>query len=198
MLISFSSKKFFFSVGATAYIRYKQVDEYLKQKGADSRCLRIFNKTGLFFGFLAAFGTTVVGAFQETSVLSIHIFGAMMAFGGGSIFLIIQGIFTKKMAPQFGSNALAYLRIFLGVSCFFLFVISLGTGAQSMKHFTGEKAVKWEPHHGGWTLRVTSTVTEWVMAAFFDLYFLTFVPEFKRISFIAPQVILPTASLRYA
>ncbi|CAL8104997.1 unnamed protein product [Orchesella dallaii] len=175
-------------VGGVAYIRFMQIEEYLRQKGREENGkMKIWNKVGLFFGLLAALGACVVGAFQETSVLSVHIIGAFMAFGGGSIFLIIQGFFTKAMAPQFGSKSLAYLRIFLGVSCLILFIISYSTGATSLKYFTGDKAVKWEPHHGGWGLRVTSTVTEWVMAALFDLYFLTFVPEFKRITFVAPQ-----------
>jgi len=176
-------------VGAVSYVRYKQVGEFLRTKaGSGGQGLtKILNKIGLFFGLLAAFGTTVVGAFQETSVLGIHILGAFMAFGGGSIFLIIQGILTLRMTPTFSSKSLGWLRVFLGTSCLILFVVCISAGMASFKHFTGEDSLRWEAHEGGWTLRVISTVSEWIMAALFDLYFLTFVMEFKRISFVPPQ-----------
>jgi hypothetical protein len=46
----------------------------------------------------------------------------------------------------------------------------------------GDNFTKWEPEDGGWALRVISVVTEWVMASFLVLYFITFIPEFKKIS----------------
>lgn len=72
-----------------AYIRYKQVDEFLKQKsdGGDTGRASTWNKIGLFFGLVAAFGSCVVGAFQEVSVLSVHILGATMAFGGINVLI---------------------------------------------------------------------------------------------------------------
>jgi len=48
--------------------------------------------------------------------------------------------------------------------------------------------LKWKPEDGGWALRVTSVTSEWIMAALFDIYFLTLVPEFKKIIYTAPLV----------
>lgn len=54
----------------------------------------------------------------------------------------------------------------------------------------GDKMLKWEPSDGGWAIRVTSTTTEWIMAALLDLYFFTFVPEFKKIDITGPKVMI--------
>jgi len=172
-------------MGFTAYVRYKQVEEFFRGKST-SKIERI-NKIGLIFGWIAALGSSVVGNFQESNVLSVHVIGAFMAFGGGSIFLIFQAYFSFQMLPLFGTKALAVLRMGIGCTCLTLFIISYSTGMISMKYFTGDKAVKWNPEDGAWALRVTSTVTEWVMASLFDLYFLTLVPEYKKITILGPR-----------
>jgi len=172
-------------MGFTAYVRYKQVEEFFRGKSTPK--IEKINRIGLIFGMIAALGSSVVGNFQESNVLSVHVIGAFMAFGGGSIFLIFQSYFSFKLLPLFGNKALASLRMAIGVTCLTLFIISYSTGMISMKHFTGDKAVKWNPEDGAWGLRVTSTVTEWVMASLFDIYFLTLVPEYKKITIVGPK-----------
>lgn len=80
----------------------------------------------------------MVGNFQESNILSVHVIGAWMAFGGGSIWLIIQAWFSFKMVPLFGTNALATLRMVLGCSSLAFFLISFTTGVWSASLFTGK------------------------------------------------------------
>ena len=51
-----------------------------------------------------------------------------------------------------------------------------------------KKMLKWIPENGGWGARVISVTTEWIMAALLDIYFVTLIPEFKRIQYEGPKV----------
>lgn len=57
---------------------------------------------GLVFGMIAALGSSVVGSFQQNHTLTMHVVGAFMAFGGGSIFMIFQvGKISSKFSTKF-------------------------------------------------------------------------------------------------
>ena len=79
----------YFVVGFVVYIRYKQVEAYFRFKPAGIWMPRI-NMGGLIMGMVSALGVTVVGAFQETNVFTIHVVGAFMSFLGGSIYFCFQ------------------------------------------------------------------------------------------------------------
>jgi hypothetical protein len=48
------------------------------------------NSFSAWVGWSCAFGISIVGNFQETSVLTVHLIGAMIAFGIGTVYLWIQ------------------------------------------------------------------------------------------------------------
>jgi hypothetical protein len=52
--------------------------------------MRKYNWICVILSTVAAFGICLVGNFQETNVLSIHMVGAFAAFGLGSIYQCIQ------------------------------------------------------------------------------------------------------------
>ena len=49
---------------------------------------------------------------------------------------------------------------------------------------------KWYPEDGGFQLHVASTASEWIMASVFNVFILTFVREFQKISMNHPEVSL--------
>ncbi|RZC42472.1 DNA damage-regulated autophagy modulator protein 2-like, partial [Asbolus verrucosus] len=71
------------------YIRYRQV-KYLLNKDTFKPSVKKLNQIALFLGITAAFGVCVVGNFQESNVFLVHVLGAIVAFGFGSVYQCMQ------------------------------------------------------------------------------------------------------------
>lgn len=54
--------------------------------------------------------------FQESNVLIVHLIGALMVFGVGALYAILQTIISYKMYPEY--NGLSVCRIRAAISCF--------------------------------------------------------------------------------
>ncbi|KAK7447122.1 hypothetical protein BaRGS_00040212, partial [Batillaria attramentaria] len=91
------------------YLRYKQVRlyyRYIQSQGVvpqsdrfrSTRRKLILNKICLVIGIVAALGVSVVGNFQEDHVISVHLLGATMAFGGAGVYCWMQAIISYKMS----------------------------------------------------------------------------------------------------
>jgi len=80
----------FCAVAGVVYIRYCQVENYFETSNQYEGRMRKINNAAGVFGVIAVLGPSVVGCFQESNVLSIHVVGAFMAFMGGSIYLMFQ------------------------------------------------------------------------------------------------------------
>ncbi|CAG7729500.1 unnamed protein product [Allacma fusca] len=171
------------ALAVVVFIRYKQIEEFFREQ--NSKVNKIFNIVGLFLGLAAALGTDMVGSFQETHSYTGHFTGAFMAFLGGGLYLIMQSYFTFKMVPLFASKVLAWARLFMGIMVCILFLICFGVGTVSIRQYRengGPDPTRWEKKYGAWELHIISVSTEWMMAAFLDLYILSFIPEFKKIA----------------
>ena len=48
------------------------------------------NKAAVVAGFISAAGMSLVANFQETNVLSVHLTGALLSFGGATVYLWLQ------------------------------------------------------------------------------------------------------------
>ncbi|OXA45202.1 DNA damage-regulated autophagy modulator protein 2 [Folsomia candida] len=183
-------------IGLSAYVRFKQVETFIKTEGKNSSKsspnLGKFNKIGIIFGMICALGSSVVGIFNEKDQIFIHVVGAWMAFGGGSVYFIFQALISFQMVPLFGTKALAGFRMVLGCVCLSLFLISFMTGVMATNNWveTGNNKImlKWLPENGGWAYRVTSVTTEWIMAALLDIYFITLIDDFRKIRYETPKV----------
>lgn len=70
------------------YIRYRQIDFAISRETIPLR--KKWNSTALVVGVLGCLGMSLVANFQETTVVAIHGLGAVMAFGIGSAYFIIQ------------------------------------------------------------------------------------------------------------
>lgn len=72
------------------YIRYRQVSHLIAKEKNLPPSLNRLNKVSFYLGIIAAFGVCVVGNFEETNVLEVHMLGAFAAFGCGSIYQCLQ------------------------------------------------------------------------------------------------------------
>jgi hypothetical protein len=49
-----------------------------------------FNEVTLAFGLVSSFGLDMVANFQESSLIVVHMIGALLCFGAGTTYFILQ------------------------------------------------------------------------------------------------------------
>ncbi|XP_031988620.1 DNA damage-regulated autophagy modulator protein 2 isoform X1 [Corvus moneduloides] len=166
---------------ATMYVRYKQVSALSPEK---PRILRL-NKLGLTLGWLSCFGLCIIANFQKCILYYIHVLGACLTFGVGSIYMLLQTILSYLMQPELHSKDIfwARLAVFLWSSSSILsmFVSSVvlysGLYGQNLV-----QKLHWDPQERGYTPHIISTVSEWSLAFSFLSFFLTYIRDFQKIS----------------
>ncbi|KAJ6654355.1 hypothetical protein lerEdw1_006948 [Lerista edwardsae] len=89
------------------YVKYQQVRDY----GCHSR----LNSVGLVLGLLCAFGSSIVGNFQQYNQLEMHLFGAFLAFVLGILYFWVQAFLTDQVKPRHGGPWIGPLRFSLSV-----------------------------------------------------------------------------------
>jgi len=168
---------------ATLYVRYAQVSGYIDDiRIENSYLVDKLNKAGLFLAFIICLGMSLVANFQETSVLQVHVIGAFMTFGGGTIYEIIQCIITNKMHPEINGRGVFIAR--LVIACFSaIFFISVSVTSGLLKTFISDEIVHvhWKPTDPGYQVHLVSTFSEWLLAASFLSFFFTYIKEFQLI-----------------
>ncbi|KAB7495794.1 DNA damage-regulated autophagy modulator protein 2 [Armadillidium nasatum] len=178
----------------TLYIRFRQIAEFYRNHSSSSSIVRL-NKAAFIVGSLSALGISLVANFQETSVLSIHICGALLAFGGGVAYLWLQALCSYKTHPLVNNIGVAHLRMFLAVVATICFVLGSITAIIAKTQYNGNNPRKWFPGDGGWQCHVISTASEWICATAFNIFMLTLVDEFKSLSVESPQVYITIENL---
>ncbi|CAG0883191.1 unnamed protein product [Darwinula stevensoni] len=176
-------------LGITVYVRYRQILEYHPNHSSSSTIIRL-NHASLWLGIIAAFGVSIVSNFQETSVFVVHMIGAFLAFGVGTAYIWLQTVLSYKMHPVVNTLFMAHFRTALSLITTVFFFISSICGTLARLQFHGKNMRKWYPEDGGFQLHVASTASEWVMASAFNVFILTFVREFQKISMNHPELCL--------
>ncbi|XP_076471563.1 DNA damage-regulated autophagy modulator protein 1-like [Babylonia areolata] len=175
------------------YLRYKQVRRYyrciesqgLEPGSARQKSVRrkhIINRLCLVIGLVASLGISVVANFQEDNLLSVHLLGAGMAFGGAGLYCWLQSLISYKMANLPSSRQWCrHARLVLSVLYSMAILIMLITTKLSIDKFplSLKMIKKWKPSQPGYTEHLFATFAEWVMAFLSSAYFLTFVGEWK-------------------
>lgn len=170
------------------YVKYRQVQEMYKRHHMDEK--HNLNKVTYFVGLVASLGINLVANFQETSVFWLHWCGAIMAFGGGSIYECLQTLIYIKISPIIGQRKTTMFRMilsFISVTTFLVFTV---TAFISYGDFKGEDITKWKKEDGGYDIHQISTNAEWICAGSTMLYILLFYTEFKSISLTPIGVLL--------
>lgn len=148
------------------------------------------NWTALWIGFVSSFGISVVANFQETNVRVVHLFGALLCFGFGTIYFSMQTILTYALQPYTSTMMVAHLRLVLSMICVVFFMLVAIPGVISHIDYDGKDPRHWYPSDGGWLFHVISSVSEWIVATAFSFYILSFTPEFRDIHVEHPKIIL--------
>ena len=78
------------AVGLTVYVRYSLVEDYYSCGHLRARWERWLNVAGAACGLSGAVGISIVGNFQVTHALGMHLLGAMLAFFLGVFYCWIQ------------------------------------------------------------------------------------------------------------
>lgn len=70
------------------YIRHRQVGFAIES--TQIRLSKRWNTAAMVVGTMGCLGMSLVANFQETSIVAVHGLGAMLAFGIGSAYFIIE------------------------------------------------------------------------------------------------------------
>lgn len=178
------------SVGITVYVRYKQILELQLCHQVLAPNTARLNRVSLWIGLVSAFGISIVGNFQETNVRVVHLFGALLCFGFGSVYFSLQTILSYYLQPFTSSMAVAHLRMVLSMVCVVFFLLVAIPGVISHIKYDGKDPRHWYPSDGGWMFHVISSVSEWIVATAFCFYILSYTPEFRDIHMEHPKLIL--------
>nr|CAB3239934.1 DNA damage-regulated autophagy modulator protein 2 [Phallusia mammillata] len=169
---------------ACLYVRYKQVTGYTEMLDMEkTRIVTILNKVSMAMGVLICLGLSLVANFQETSVLGVHICGALMAFVLGTIYAFIQSYITYKMHPEVNSRHIFHARLI--IACLCAAAMIGGVIATSFVPAIDEKGnmkLHWKPGEKGYAAHLASTIFEWILAGGFLSFFYTFIRDFQVIS----------------
>ncbi|XP_056129889.1 DNA damage-regulated autophagy modulator protein 2b [Lampris incognitus] len=166
---------------ATTYVRYKQVQALT---GHGDHKLHNLNHVGLVLGWISSFGMCVVANFQKTTLFSMHLVGAVLTFGVGALYILVQILISLKMQPHFHSKATFRVRLAIGIwtvaSIISMFVSSV-IMYSSLPGVDVAHKLHWIPGEMGYTAHIISTISEWSLALSFVSFFLTYIRDFQKI-----------------
>lgn len=86
-----------FTALCIVYIRYRHVTILYGDQPSMKNVIR-FNMAAFVLGIVITMGVSIVGNFQETNVIVVHLIGAFMAFGVGFFYILLQTIIAYKTA----------------------------------------------------------------------------------------------------
>lgn len=163
----------------TIYVRYKLCEALT---GNIQTAVRRLNKIGLGLGILCALGLSLVANFQETNIEPVHVTGAFLVFGLGTVYAYIQTGLSYQMYPEFNGVKICRARLIVSsVALVGLIVTSVAAVISREQMLPGTDKLHWKPEQPGFTAHVVSTIGEWVTAITFLFYFLSFAQEFRKL-----------------
>lgn len=169
---------------ATLYIRYKQVSGYVDDiRIENSPLVDKLNKASFAVAVLICLGMSLVANFQETSVAIVHFVGAMMTFGLGTVYEFMQTYVTYKMYPEINGKQIGIARLIISVlSAVFFILVTVTSGLVRIVDENNQVQLHWKPSDPGYGIHLTSTISEWLLAASFLAFFFTFLKDFQLVT----------------
>lgn len=170
-------------------VRYMFLKEIFKHKKMENvQKWQNANIAGVVIGALSALGMSMVANFQTEVQRGPHYVGAALAFVMGTTYTWLQTFITWRLRREgLGSKFLAVARL---VNCLlltgFLIVFSISKTYYKVKEYRGEGSKTNTLR----TVYLTSTVSEWLVAASIMTFTLSFTWDFRSIVLEAPQVTL--------
>lgn len=162
---------------ATMYVRYKLIETMVN---VDNTRIHLLNKISFALGIIAAFGMSVVGNFQESNVLIVHLIGALMVFGIGTLYAILQSVVSYKMYPLYNGVLVCRARAVISCLSSTCFVTTFAAAAVAGKKYKDDP-LHWQPDMEGFTAHIISTAAEWLLAISFLSFFITYIKDFRKV-----------------
>ncbi|KAL3095332.1 hypothetical protein niasHS_007431 [Heterodera schachtii] len=167
-------------------LRYSLVVEL--NRSSDLR-LRAVNRLAFYVGMLAGLGMFIVANVQETAVFQIHLFGALLCFGSGCVYMLLQSWCTLRMSPLYNDPQIAYIRFVIAIAASLCFVTAFSFGLMAsitFHHYYPDLPTPrpWNRKHGvlpGYNLHCVSAVAEWTLALLKMTFLLSFQRDFEKI-----------------
>ncbi|XP_036386240.1 DNA damage-regulated autophagy modulator protein 2b [Megalops cyprinoides] len=167
---------------ATTYVRYKQVQALTTP---EEYGIHRINLLGLVLGWTSSIGMCVVANFQKTTLFSMHLVGAILTFGVGALYILVQTLLSYRMQPHVHGKGIFWARLAVGIwsslSIASMFVSSV-IMYSSLPGVDVEKKLHWIPGETGYTAHIISTISEWSLALSFVSFFLTYIRDFQKIT----------------
>jgi hypothetical protein len=183
----------------TTFTRYLQISYFIEKNEYLKKSIRKLNVISLILGMTACLGIQLVGNFQETNVVPAHFLGALISFGIGTLYMLVQ-VFHEvyKTAMKLNLNFQSvmsfylkrflrykykhYIRMTLSLLCLAFLIITITFGVLSHRYPEHKKG-SWMPSEPGWIIHVISTSFEWLLAFTFNFYILSFKDDFYGIRY---------------
>ncbi|KAL5007405.1 hypothetical protein ScPMuIL_016211 [Solemya velum] len=167
--------------GVTVHVRYMQIDCFYRNTGRPK--VLLVNRLSYGMAIVAAVGVSMVGNFQETNVIAIHLLGACLAFGVGGLYCFTQTGLSFKIKNLPGASACTRkVRVVLCIADIILLIaLFVASKLAFDKMQPSTDRYKWTPGDEGYSEHLVSTVSEWVIAIVTVSFLLTFVREFSQI-----------------
>lgn len=173
------------------YIRYKQV-EYLQEKNEFSKIFNRLNYWSFYVGVISVFGGLIVANFQVGLIFFVHIMGAGICFGFGTLYQILQVIIAFKLYPIIGKKSINICRIFLTAVSTISLTVTCISGLVAYAKFRGEDVTNWGPEDGGYEFHFVSAVGEYVLTISTVFNIMSLAEEFKNVEMHPPKINMTT------
>lgn len=172
------------------YIRYKQVAEFYAIYPHEKKRLKKLNTFSMGLGIFGSLGVSMVGNFQETSMYKVHVIGASMCFGLGTVYLWVQVYLTRFIAPPDYPCLIKIFRIILALidTIALLVAGSAGAVASYLADLYGDNVsydhcdVTFNKDSKAWPFHLASTISEWILAISFMVFLLTLWVDFSYLT----------------
>ncbi|XP_051974784.1 DNA damage-regulated autophagy modulator protein 1 [Xyrauchen texanus] len=161
-----------FAAFSTMYAEYKFVERVHERTGSVPPCL---NKVSFGFGVISCVGMCFVATFQETTVMAVHDFGALLFFISGAIYTVLQSMISYRAHPYGSSKCMCHFRTFFAVLAFLAVFPTIFCAVS-----VGTSKLHWSSDDKDYTLHIVSVACEWITAFSFIFFFLTYIQEFKQ------------------
>ena len=123
---------------------------------------------------------------QKTTFFAVHVCGAVLTFGMGSLYMFVQTILSNQMQPKIHGKQVFWIRLLLviwcGVSAFSMLTCSSLLYNGSFGADIVQK-LHWNPEDKGYVLHMITTAAEWSMSLSFFGFFLTYIRDFQWTTF---------------
>ncbi|XP_016351428.1 DNA damage-regulated autophagy modulator protein 1-like [Sinocyclocheilus anshuiensis] len=161
-----------FAAFATMYAEYKFVERVHERTGAVSPCL---NKVSFAFGIISCVGMCLVATFQETTVMPVHDFGALLFFLSGVTYAVIQSVISYQGLPYGCSKSICHFRVFFAGLAALAVIPTIFCAI-----LVGTSQLHWDTNDKDYTRHIVSVTCEWITTFSFVFFFLTYIREFQQ------------------